>query len=454
MKRPKVTSLTIPLSIIMLVAGTAAMGSAFEAHLIGVVARIEGAPGAPELSCPESFEVSDILSTDLLDVGEQNLIVRAGGVVQADDEMLEVKSRCDILVMSGGKIRANAELGGELRIDAKFNIIIEGSVEANGTVGEGGKIRAESDEGGIQIGASAVLSATGGEGGRVGLESKLDMSVLGLISVQGFSGDGGDIELESDADVLVESELRAGGTQEGGEIKFKVGGSAVLGGNSLYANGAGDDGGDIAITTGGSLTVDTLLTVQGVEDGGDIDIEVGGSAEFSPVSELLADALGPEGAGGRVGVLAADSIAAHGVMSAGGTEQAGEIELTACTIDTTGGAFNPAPILNTVCSAGEPEPVIAPDPSSVQQEGNDGSADEDGVSSAAGSAGSEDDQPASDEAGEEPLSDGDSSDADNTDGTDAAQSDTDQSDTDPAGLINQTINDALREASDRFFNDF
>lgn len=371
------------LSAIAIVAGFALAVSAFEAHVIGVTAVIENVPGEPGLSCSESREITDILTTSVLIEPVKNIVVRAGGVIESDNRNLVIKTGCDLLVMEGGVIRSSN--GKKIKLDAEQNIFIKGSVQANAN-SPGGQIKMESDNGRLSVSETGVISATGDDGGKVKLEAEFELEMLGLIDAQGLDGRGGKIDIESDGDLIIGSQLLASGTERGGEVGMEAGGATTLNGALIEAKGDQDDGGKIKLDSLGQVTVtDSQLNTQGLGEGGEIGIQAQADIEFDSDSQLKADALAGDGEGGEITIeTPGNHLAFLGEATATGADEAGETSLIACTFDTTAAVFDPAAVFITDCPSvlggliEESTELLEPEADEVNNELNNGDELQDG----------------------------------------------------------------------------
>jgi len=253
----------------------------------------------------------------------------------------------DITVSSMGRINAVGgaqDFGGAIDLRASGAMVISGALTASG--GEGGDVDLTA-AGALTLNSNgsaiADATATGGGGGDISFSANGALILDGHISAQGRNGSdetgggdggsiaafglsitgtrtmqrtiataggpdgiGGDVELTSSAgaiDFRGEIDVRASGTEgSGGTVSVDAVGMATLGG-PINADGGGDGGGDVEVSSGVDLTVleDASLSASAssIGPGGNIDVSAGGDVEI--FGELTADG-GPQqgGVGGTV----------------------------------------------------------------------------------------------------------------------------------------------------------
>jgi cysteine-rich repeat protein len=246
-------------------------------------------------------------------------------------------------VTAAGELRSSATgadaQGGVISIDASGPITLSGEMilNASGADSAGGDFSAYAGgdlvvsseittQGGAYGGGPTFFSSTGGNiifngeieasgGGPDGEAGSIDFSApAGFVDISGIMngkggagadencGDGSPLTIESGGDIDLRSELRfQGGTQcFGGEVDITTSGSVTMHpGSSLYlrAGGSYGSGGGISIAATGNSTIrDADLTSPG--GGGFVEIFSGGTTEI--LGELDAEGTGRDGLGGMV----------------------------------------------------------------------------------------------------------------------------------------------------------
>jgi len=222
--------------------------------------------------------------------------------------------------------------GGEIFIASGGDIVLDGksfepSVRAKGGSESAGGLITLLADGDVQV--LEQVSADGGalDGGEIDIEAKGDIQVVNVISADGSNGwgFGGVVTLIADADVALSAKVSAQGTEgtveggsgDGGEISILAGGALSVGGQLLAEGGVADDGGNIDIMSLGDLTILQPISADGrggESAGGDVSIDGKDIVIAAQVS-----ASGGRGGGGFVDIFAADDVVVGApVLSNGG----------------------------------------------------------------------------------------------------------------------------------------
>lgn len=314
----------------------------------------------------------DLPPSARIDLGERALVVAASGELRAPGGNLTLQAasvtvlqggRIDVsgglstvggsITVGAGRIEVHGELlasgfdGGRIVLSATGEVIVTGTLAAQGTgvESDGGDVSASA--GSVQIAGSVTLSGgPGGFGGVLRIRSAGPTRVGGRIDVSG--GEGGDLSVAASgpgAAIDVESGTRllanataAGGS--GGTVEFLVtgtpGGTLSLRGR-IEANGSASatfagDGGSVFLESSGSLTIaDGLTGVTadgGAPDGfgGDITISAGGWLHCG--GRIAARGRGSSGLGGSLDISAGDSATFTGLLTVTGPDGGGDIAIS------------------------------------------------------------------------------------------------------------------------------
>ena len=288
-----------------------------------------------------------------LDVGSGSMRLLCGGLT----------------VQGKGQLRGKGGLGspgGSIIIESWLDIVLNGTplggtVMLNGT--DGGTLSL-STFGGTVTGfgelnlKNSVLSASGGDlsiatGGSVNLTGELNLG-------GGADGDGGSIDIVAVGDVSMTGPIDiSGGGFGGGFLDISSGGSVTLGSVLADGGGEGGDGGATDIIATGSITLTGSYDARGslgIErcgDGGDVDLLAGGDVTLGATMELngpgsccggaimidgqnlhlqssiLIRGTASEGCGGSMEASAENLLSLTGDIEADGGEGGGDICLLA-----------------------------------------------------------------------------------------------------------------------------
>lgn len=218
------------------------------------------------------------------------------------DEIILTEDAGDITVAAAGDIQAtDGEIAFQASVDAEFsgdggNITLEsenGSVDTNSAAidssssnGNGGDITLEVDDN-ITTGD---IESSGNSGGDILLQANTTITT-GAIDSSGSFGDGGDVIIDPDGDVQVESINAQGGDEgEGGTVDVTTDSffrasqtfSDRNGENASISSAGGEGGGDITIRHGGR-GITPFIVGDGEVDGSEVNGTAGAitNADFA-----------------------------------------------------------------------------------------------------------------------------------------------------------------------------
>ncbi|MFL0796619.1 MAG: filamentous hemagglutinin N-terminal domain-containing protein [Cellvibrionaceae bacterium] len=247
-------------------------------HLFGInnQGRISADGGTIALTASAAREVvSDIITAGgelrATGVGTEGgaivLFGEGGGVNVTSDALVDVSNE------SGN--------GGEIRV-AGDHVYLDGELRASSS-NVGGTVDVKS--GWLSVGGT--VDASGGVGGSVSIQAE-GMSNTGSISVSGFQGQGGRIDLAVDGriDEFEMASLTADGRQQGGDIRV-VAGEQITSSASYSASSLEGDGGRIDVTASVVKGLSASYSATGGGQGG--SIRLGG--EFQGGKHLDIDEL-------------------------------------------------------------------------------------------------------------------------------------------------------------------
>lgn len=284
--------------------------------------------------------------------GDINVVIDGGGVndgavlmngnVLVDGGSGPTAGTFSLQATGSVELRGNAEIdangtasttdGGEIFIASGGDIVIDGkslepSVKAKGGSESAGGLIEFLADGNVQV--LEKVTADGGalDGGEIDIEAKGNIEVAKPITADGLSswGFGGVVTLIADADVVLSAKVSAqgalgtveGGSGDGGEILILAGGALDVGGQLLAEGGVDGTGGDIDVTSLGDLTISQVISAngRGAESGGG-DISIDGK-DVNVAAQVSCS--GGRGGGGFLDIFGTDDIVIGGpVLSNGG----------------------------------------------------------------------------------------------------------------------------------------
>ena len=275
-----------------------------------------------------------------IDLGARTLHIVAGGSLDVGSGGMTLRA-ATLTIDAGGFARAlgsASTAGGTVTIEVD-QATIAGTVDASGTPG-----------GTVTVTATGTLSATGTVsaralsrvdlGGTVNLTAA-SATVSGPVSaVGGPDATGGDINVTTSGDLMLNSVLDASGGDPGGCIEVQAG-SATSGGNITLgaaavlradATTAGGSGGEVDVTaqgdgtTTGNANLDGLLSAKalagspdiGGGSGGCVSVTADGDVRMSSDgADLTADGGAPDGDAGEVDITSQQGVVVQlGTVSA------------------------------------------------------------------------------------------------------------------------------------------
>ncbi|NEO28387.1 MAG: hypothetical protein F6K03_16280 [Kamptonema sp. SIO4C4] len=190
--------------------------------------------------------------------------------------------------LEGGTLNASGLNGGDITLTAEQDIITN-QIETTGSSNQAGNITLTSNNGTIDT-TNGVLSAAGAvNGGDIRLQApgNIDTGQIATFN-PGFTGDGGNIEVESTAGTIDTSAgvLITAAYGEGGDVLLTAAHDIHAGDiNAISTNGV--DGGAITVNLGGQITTQgTLIETE------NNNITLGGSVMLNNDLALLTDGTG------------------------------------------------------------------------------------------------------------------------------------------------------------------
>ena len=239
--------------------------------------------------------VATINGTVLADGGSGN-----GGFVS-------VTGSDGVTVGPNGLISASGAVdGGQVLIDGgDGEATINGTVNANGTTGNGGQITINA-EGGVSIGTEASVNANGGvNGGLIDIDSGAETYVAGSINAIGGSGVGGRVNISGEDVVLAAgaASVNVDGGSGGGQIA--IGGSFQGSDDPNVRNSESTQ-----VGRGVTLSANALNT----GNAGQVVVWSDGDTIFN--GDILAQGLGEIGNGGLVEVSGKRNLTYRGNIDA------------------------------------------------------------------------------------------------------------------------------------------
>ncbi len=297
--------------------------------------------------------------------------IRSGSLLEQAGESVIIRARDSVVLsgLSGISSQAFAQNAGTVDISAP-RLMMDGGFVNTSTLGvaDAGRILVTADTvsltNGAQIASSSQIVASGGAGS-ITINAK-SVTITGVGPADGvgsitFTGDprsglfsntdaggaGGSILVATDNLVIGDNGVisaRSAGTGVAGNIDLVIGDTLRMNGGAITTEALTADGGNISITTTGSLLhlTDSQITTSvrsGRGSGGNITI---GSAshpiEFVVLndSQIRADAFG--GPGGNVGIFADVYLTSSSIVSASSALGVpGTINIQANVTDVSGG---------------------------------------------------------------------------------------------------------------------
>lgn len=267
-----------------------------------------------------------------------------------------------------GKLRANGtKRGGIIKLYAQGNITLtdigSDGIEALGTslTAEGGQIYVNT-EGSLAISDPILADGGGGAdaaGGRIDIHANgnITTDTDGHISAYGRGGGGGEISVSAKGNVVLYEHLKAegiGSAGDGGSV-FVTAGQGITVANEISVMGgvgvsnATAVAGSVELTAGcGGVALNSSIRATGGQisagdNGGSIAIQSGGPITVSAGVTLDAHALSADGDGGAID-LAADSlitVAGTAVLNASGGSTSGTggaVLVRGCRLNVASGA--------------------------------------------------------------------------------------------------------------------
>ncbi len=266
------------------------------------------------------------------------------GAIRAKDEETgnggEISiAAADVTLAEGSSVDASGNEAGSVFVLATETAIVDGSIQANGSMGNGGLVQVTGGD--IRVGATAEVSANGAaNGGNIFFFGGSDGEVWlgGNIHATGGSGNGGYIQATGgNVTVADTGYLDASGGADGGWISLEAEDQMNFNGTAL-ARGGGGDGGRVDVL-GENVTLGStaLLDASGAIDGGYLYIGGGRGGRDASLRNARSTTVAP---GARLiangGEKGGDVI----IWADGATDFRGSIENTGSTDETVdGGGF-------------------------------------------------------------------------------------------------------------------
>ncbi|NER38499.1 MAG: CHAT domain-containing protein [Oscillatoria sp. SIO1A7] len=182
---------------------------------------------------------------------------------------------------------------GDISIQAQSNIVSNGDIRASGiNNAEPGNIEITSTEGDLDLKrtqARIYEDDSVANAGSITLEATQGDVTTGQLWTDAYYGDGGSITITAGSDIVFSSPessyiyARSREQGNGGDVTLKAGGDIVTNGGSITTTSANNDGGSVSLTSdSGSITADSIVTnSSGVGDGGSISMTALGDIEFA-----------------------------------------------------------------------------------------------------------------------------------------------------------------------------
>lgn len=294
-----------------------------EAASISMTGSIDGRAGTEDSL---GGDVELIATGDVTVSGSINVVGPDGGTITIEGG--SGPSAGNVTIASGSTLLADGAFqggfGGSIDITASGDGVATGLVRASGAMSVNGA------DAGIEVG--------GGSGGCLAINATgpilLD-NPAATLSVRGGGpdGDGGELEITSDASsVVVSTRLDASANRNtpeeaggGGAIAIDALGPIVALGQIVAFGG---DGGEVAmLSSGAGVSIDAAVTIDvtgaGIGSGGAVCLESASQAGGAPAAVVVsgtinADGGGSAGEGGAIELIGRDSARLAGIASADG----------------------------------------------------------------------------------------------------------------------------------------
>lgn len=308
----------------------------------------------------------------------RNLTIEAGRSILVNEHgTIATGVRLELsqnLLVSGAILARNAGGTSSIDIVATESVTLAGAsptIGLEGTVdgADGGDLRI--DAGGV-IRVSRLVDASGkaagtsvnqNTGGEIDLKSGVDVLIDAELRTFGRWYDGGRVALEAGRDVAIsyvpgtgtpKGQIVADGREhdgDGGTVSITAGHQARIEGPITVAGGTNATGGEASggtldVVAGcGGITVTDSINATGGWSGGIVRLATEGDATIS--DEINLEARQGNGGGGRFGVDAKGAtvlttgawITAWGHTASGHDGDGGSISIAGCTVDVQGGAI-------------------------------------------------------------------------------------------------------------------
>ncbi|GEM_PF-2345653 len=307
----------------------------------------------------EPVEITTVQTGSSFDYSATNpnshVVVESGGELKAPTSpsgvngVITIDTDCDLTVESGGKITAvkGDGTGGTMTIGAR-NLTVDagGIVSASSTASgkEGGTINLTTVN---DIIINGTVSANGHDnGGSVIATAGGEVSVSGSsLTATSINKNGGDILLAATGNIVVPGLISTSGKDSGGSIIFLADGSfTVLAGGSVLAESINKKGGSIEAVVKGAGDISGTLSVDGKDGDGLVVMTVQGNMAVGAGGLITADATGDGKDGGTIGIKIGGDATYNGTVRANATDDGKIIALwsegstvISGTVSATGG---------------------------------------------------------------------------------------------------------------------
>lgn len=258
--------------------------------------------------------------------------------------------------------------GGEVDIQARGDVNLNGPIDAVGGGYDGGEVNVESASGDVVLGNTGSIDASsassGGVGGDVSLTAGSDEAVgasrlvlNGPITANGsfsyeYAGDGGMIDLAADGEVVLNGAINASGSTGGsfgGDLTVVAitGPITIRQAVTLEGNGQGGLGGRLEVTGGDTLSIGATVSARGLNGaaGGQATMKAGGAVTLTAGVTVAGTG---SGRGGRITLISDNDVTVAAQLNASVGAQSptgGQITVGGCAVDivTTGSFLSSGP---------------------------------------------------------------------------------------------------------------
>jgi cysteine-rich repeat protein len=263
--------------------------------------------------------------------------------------------------------------GGSIDLEATAgNVLVDGVLDAGANLtGETGGFVTLSGMT-VALGAASEIDVDGkgdGGGGTLQIDSDSNLTLGGKIDGSGGFFGGGEIDLSAGGNVVATAKLDLQGTQGGGDGGVldiePVGGSVTISGSvNLSGDSDGDfsgNGGELDIETSGSILLTAPVDASSGTGGGGGTIDFTAGFDITQTAPIQVQGKGADGDGGTATFEAHRALIMGDVDATGDQFNSGEIDGTAwCslslpagkTLDTTDGGLNDLQSGGTMTIAG------------------------------------------------------------------------------------------------------